>query len=117
MPNVAGSATQNSPPLVLRYGVVKVSPTDEEHCFSEDSEAVALERFLAGQSLLPPTRGRGRAVLRSISTDVRRGRLNTDPPAPVATGQTVRLVPHGETAGFHGTVSPRLEEQRVNRCP
>ena len=51
-----------------------------------------------------------------MSTDVRRGRLNTDPPAPVATGQTVRLVPQGETAGFHGMVSPRLEEQRVNRC-
>ncbi len=48
--------------------------------------------------------------------DVRRGRLNTDPPAPVATGQTVRLAPHGETAGFHCTVSPRLEVQRVNRC-
>ena len=24
--------------------------------------------------------------------------------------------PHGETAGFHCTVSPRLEVQRVNRC-
>ena len=33
--------------------------------------------------------------------DVRRGRLNTDPPAPVATGQTVRLVPDGETVPLY----------------
>ena len=44
MPHVAGSATKNSPTLVLRYGVVKVSLTDEEHCFSEDPEAVALSK-------------------------------------------------------------------------
>ena len=42
------------------------------------------------QSWLPPTRGRWRAGLRLMSTYVRRGRLNTDPPAPVATGQTVK---------------------------
>ena len=34
------------------------------------------------------TRGRWRAIWQSTSRDVQRGRLNTDPPTPVATGQT-----------------------------
>ena len=66
------------------------------------------------QSWLTPTRGRWRADLRSISTDVRRGRLNTDPPAPVATGQTVKACTTGcnRRVSLHGFTAPRRAARR-----
>ena len=53
-------------------------------------------------------RTEGDRIPRSMSCDVRRGRLNTDPTAPVATGQTVKFVPDGETVPLH-RVSKRSE--------
>ena len=66
------------------------------------------------QSWLPPTRGRWRANLRLMSTYVRRGRLNTDPPAPVATGQTVKACTTGcnRRVSLHGFTAPRRAARR-----
>ena len=65
------------------------------------------------QSWLPPTRGRWRAIWQSISRDVRRGRLNTDPPTPVATGQTVMAC----TTWLSGTALESSEKQWSSSFP
>ena len=49
------------PLLFYRSRVARGDLKNEEYRFTEESEAVAPERFLAGQSLLPPTLGRCRA--------------------------------------------------------
>ena len=57
-PGIAAWPATSRVMLFHRSRVARGYLTDEEDRFTEDSEAVPPERFLANQSLLPPTRGR-----------------------------------------------------------